>query len=206
MELAAGGNINIKNNDNVNMEQDLDLKSYYDNIKNEYSAIESTSRFKYIRQLEALYESTPQAILQLVYLMRTGEFLDPIVIISILQSIISMTNSMLNADSSYMVRDKFSKYKKKFPPSIEFISHLLLRLSEITYRIMLAAIFWTVVGGLPFGIVFGFECLLVVIWVGWQYAFLDGTIDSIFLALNQVRSFVSFCVFCDHSLQTSNKH
>ena len=179
-----------ENTNTIKLKQNFESHVYYQNIQEQYNAIESTSRFKYIRQLEALYESTPQAILQLVYLMRTGEFADPIVIISILQSIISMTNSMLNADSSYMARDKFFKHKQKFPPSIEFCKHLLLRLSEITYRIMLAAIFWTVVGGLPFGIVFGCECLLVMIWVTWQFIFLNGTIDSIFLALNQVKKFI----------------
>ena len=51
-------------------------------------AIETTMRFKYIRSLEALFEATPQAVLQLVYLMRTGQFGsvdNPIFVISILQ-------------------------------------------------------------------------------------------------------------------------
>ena len=114
-------------------------------------------RFKYIRSLEALFESTPQAVLQLVFIMRIEKYGDdnidvqfPVLIISIVQSIISMTNSMLNADNMYMARKKFAKYKKRFPPSRHFLKHALLRLCEITYRIGLFALFWTVVGGMQF--------------------------------------------------------
>ena len=64
--------------------------------------------------------------------------------------------------------------------------HLLLRLSEISYRVILASLFWTVVGGYEFAIVFGCECGLVVIWVLWQFVFLHATLENIFLALNQI--------------------
>lgn len=68
-------------------------------------AIESTISFKYIRSMEAIFESSPQAILQLVYIMRTSQFeinqssiKTIIVYMSIIQSILSMTNSIIKDD------------------------------------------------------------------------------------------------------------
>ena len=146
-------------------------------------SIESTMRFKYIRSLEALFESTPQAVLQLVYLMRTSKFTgNGIFIISILQSIISMTNSMLNADNAYMQRDVFKADKRRLPPSLGFIKHSLLRLCEITHRIFLLALFWTVVGGAGFCVVFAFECILAFAWIYMN----QFDVDTLFLTLNQV--------------------
>ena len=74
--------------------------------------IESTVRFKYIRSLE---------MLQLVYIMRIEESADIIFRISIIQSILSMTNSMLNSDNTYMAREKFKKHRRRFPPTKEFL-------------------------------------------------------------------------------------
>ena len=55
--------------------------------------------------MEAIFESAPQATLQLVFIMRTGAFDDKIgdviiVYLSIIQSIISMTNSILKNDNT----------------------------------------------------------------------------------------------------------
>ena len=63
---------------------------------------------------------------------------------SIIQSIISMTNSILKNDNVYMTVPKFKKYKKRLPPSWPFIKHLIARLSEVIYRIGLFALFWSV--------------------------------------------------------------
>ncbi len=59
------------------------------------SPVDSTLSFKYIRNFEAIFESIPQSILQLVYVIRTGQTGTDIAIfvISIIQSIVSMTNS-----------------------------------------------------------------------------------------------------------------
>ena len=118
--------------------------------ENDDDAIETTSTFKYVRNLEAIFESIPQSILQLVFIIRTkwesegeGVFL-AISIASILQSIISMTNSILKNDNVYMTLPKWKKYKKRLPPTIPVIKHLLARLSEVIYRIALFALFWTV--------------------------------------------------------------
>ena len=92
-------------------------------------------------------------MLQLVYVMRTGK-VEIIFAISIIQSILSITNSMLNADNSYMTLSKWDKYEKRLPiQRYEFLQHGIIRLTEISPRIGLFAIFWTVVGGIYFSII-----------------------------------------------------
>ena len=147
------------------------------NSVNNKVTIEATNRFKFIRSIEALFESTPQAVLQLVYVIRTSNFSNPIFLISIFQSILSMTNSMLNFDGTYMVSSTFKLYKKRLPPSGYFLKHFLIRLSEISHRIFLLSLFWVVVGGLGFCILLIFEIGPLLFWRDW---------DDAFLVLNQI--------------------
>eukprot|EP01083_Nonionella_stella_P185927 679426_1 len=134
-------------------------------LRDKEHPIESTLSFKYVRNMEAVFESIPEAVLQLVYVMRVGmSKIDEnqiIFIISIVQSIVSMTNSILNNDYTMMKEEKWDKYKKRFPPSVEFLKHALCRISEIIYRIGLLALFWTVCEGEAFSIMLGFELLVI---------------------------------------------
>ena len=123
--------------------------------------VEATSSFKYVRSMEAVYESIPQSVLQLVYVMRTGN-IEAIYAMSILQSIISMSNSIINEDYLRMQGKKWKRYKKRFPkPSIESSMHSISRISEVTYRIALLSIFWTICNGYAFSILIGTELLCV---------------------------------------------
>ena len=137
-------------------------------VKLNRDAVALSLRFKYLRALESLFEATPQAVLQLVYVMRTTQF-KSIFVLSIFQSLLSMTNAMLNEDNSYMTHKKWKKYKKRFPiPHIKFIRHFLFRLSEISYRVGLFALFWTVVGGFAFSIVLIIEMLFPLIYNSYK--------------------------------------
>ena len=66
----------------------------------DHEAIESTMRLKCIRSLETLFESTPPAVLRLVYLMRTSEFVisggEAIVIILYINMSINNINDKSN--------------------------------------------------------------------------------------------------------------
>eukprot|EP01083_Nonionella_stella_P123037 370511_1 len=154
--------------------------------------VESTLSFKYVRSMEAIFESIPQAVLQLVYVMRTGTKIEDleIFVISIIQSMISMTNSILNNDYTRMQEDKWKKFKQRFPPTIHFLRHALCRLCEVTYRIGLLALFWTVCGGMPFSIMMGidllFTCfrLLLLIKAGDNEHHFDG--DTILSNINSL--------------------
>eukprot|EP01083_Nonionella_stella_P143024 443630_1 len=71
---------------------------------------------------------------------------DPIFIVSIIQSVISMTNSILNNDYTQMQKDKWKRHKQRLPPTWECFKHALSRLSEVAYRIGLLSLFWCVCG------------------------------------------------------------
>ena len=136
-------------------------------IQEKGSAIESTLSFKYIRNFEAVFESIPQSVLQLTFIMRiesvdNSNGIGFIFVISIIQSIVSMTNSILNNDYTQMQDDKWKKYKQRLPPTFEFFKHSICRTSEVAYRIGLLSIFWTVCGGLPFGIMLAVDTILII--------------------------------------------
>eukprot|EP01083_Nonionella_stella_P290743 989284_1 len=164
-------------------------------IRNKRQAVDSTLSFKYVRNMEAVFESIPESVLQLVYVMRIGfhnfgtESTDQpigIFVVSIIQSVISMTNSILNNDNTLMKEDKWAKYKQRFPPTFEFCKHALCRISEIIYRIGLFALFWTVCEGLAFSILIGIELLFiasrVAFFVKAEMLLFDA--DTILLAIN----------------------
>eukprot|EP01084_Bolivina_argentea_P056112 102726_1 len=80
--------------------------------------IETTVSFKYLRHFEAVFESIPESVLQLVYVMRTStSTMKPIFIISICQSIISMAHAIINNDYTQMHDVELVPYKKRMPPS-----------------------------------------------------------------------------------------
>ena len=168
-------------------------KDQYD--KPNGGAIETTSSFKYVRTLEAIFESIPQSVLQLVFIIRTGwksEERGAVLVISILsivQSIISMTNCILNNDNIYMTLPKWKKHKQRLPPTLPFIKHAICRLSEVIYRIGLCALFWVVCGGLPFSILIVVEFIYLV-FIVCIFDFLDGeglsSIDDYFLRVQML--------------------
>eukprot|EP01084_Bolivina_argentea_P016858 31495_1 len=154
-------------------------------LKDEKAAIESTISFKYVRNMEATFESIPQAILQLVFVMRTSE-IKIIFIISILQSIISMSNSVLNHDNTQMQDDEFKEYKQRLPPTLKFVKHAISRLAEIAYRIGLLALLWTVCQGFCFSVIIGIELCVVFYRIALARYFAPDTFnaDSILLAIS----------------------
>eukprot|EP01083_Nonionella_stella_P005895 17018_1 len=152
--------------------------------------LESTLSFKYVRSLEATFESIPESVLQLVYVMRTSQF-EPIFFISILQSIASMTNSMLNNDYTLMVDDKWKNYKKRcLPgPTIEFCRHALSRFAEIVYRIGLLSLIWVVCGGETFVAIMAIEVVFICMRTVWLMRKLKTFIfntNTVLLSLNSL--------------------
>ncbi len=72
------------------------VTQFKQNSNEKSNDVETTTSFKFVRNLEAIFESIPQSVLQLVFIIRTsarfegsGVFLW-ISILSIMQSIISM--------------------------------------------------------------------------------------------------------------------
>ena len=122
-------------------------------------------------------------MLQIVFMIRTSKFVGNcnwILIISTIQSIISMASSMINGDNAYM-------------STIEF-----KRLCEITYRIGLLSLFWVVVSGEAIFVLLIIEVSLISGFLLTEFTkqrrskngstFTGITFDSntAFLALNQL--------------------
>eukprot|EP01084_Bolivina_argentea_P157924 275165_1 len=124
------------------------------------AAVDSTITFKYVRSMEAILESIPQSVLQLVFVTRTSD-VKAIFVLSILQSIVSMTNSILNEDYTRMLQTKWKMHKKRFPPTCQFIQHAISRLSEVAYRIGLLALIWTVCEGVAFSFMLAIELIFI---------------------------------------------
>eukprot|EP01083_Nonionella_stella_P018467 51477_1 len=175
-------------------------------------AIDTTTSFKFVRNLEAVFESIPQSILQLVFIIRTsGQYegknhaLLIISIISIFQSIISMTNSILKNDNMQMNLPKWKKHKQRLPPTIPFLKHALSRLSEVIYRISLLALFWAVCEGLAFGILMCVELVLLIALSVWYYLEEESTvnIDELCLRVQALIVLPSEFVYAEHSSKRS---
>eukprot|EP01083_Nonionella_stella_P169012 572109_1 len=135
-------------------------------MKNKNNKIESTLSFKYVRSFEACFEAIPEAVLQLVYVVRKVESIDPLFAISIAQSIVSMTNSIINNDYTQMQDDRFAEYKQRLPPTVGCVKHMLCRFCEVTYRIGLLALFWTVCGGFNFCVMLLIEFVIIGLRLG----------------------------------------
>ena len=147
--------------------------------------------------MEAIFESTPQAVLQLVYVMRTYSFGDSqggndaagnnvILYLSIVQSIISMTNSILKDDNTRgMQGEKWKPYRKRLPPTTSFLKHAIARLCQVINRVGILSLFWTVVGGLGFSILIGCEMIMVIVKLGTIVCGVNNvTLEDIVLSLN----------------------
>eukprot|EP01083_Nonionella_stella_P083067 229502_1 len=164
-------------------------------LKDKKHPIESTLSFKYVRNMEAIFESVPEAVLQLVYVLRVGTTKltnrEIIFIISIVQSMVSMSNSILNNDYTRM-QDEFdgewAKYKQRLPPSFEFFKHAICRLSEIIHRIGLLALFWTVCEGRAFAVLLVVELFFICSRMGFMIYGGETIFDSdtILLAISSV--------------------
>ena len=113
------------------------------------ASIDTTTSFKYMRNLEKVFESIPESIPQLVFFMTTSfntatgqESINDdislliIPILSILQSIISMTNSVVKNDNAQMKLPKFKQHHQRLPST-----------KVIIYRIGLLSLKWTVCQG-----------------------------------------------------------
>eukprot|EP01084_Bolivina_argentea_P132877 234485_1 len=166
--------------------------------------IDTTTSFKFVRNLEAIFESIPQSILQLVFIMRSSDTFKTgnntillISILSIIQSIISMTNSILKNDNILMTLPKWKQYKKRLPPTIQFIKHFICRLAEIVYRIGLLSLFWTVCKGEAFAVLIFFEVLIIIILYLKYVKKKKFTIDELCLLLQTIIVLPSELVYAE---------
>ncbi len=103
---------------------------------------------KYIQKLEGIYESTPQALLQLVFCVKTGTFSgNPLVAASLIFSIINLSFRQVTDDAQLVRKDS-----RKPSFSEDYIFRVLFRVVDVSHRIVILAMVWLALGG--FALVF----------------------------------------------------
>lgn len=142
--------------------QVLDMKILRDlaNLGTDQDTIDT---LRWVHKMEALLESGPQALLQIVFVMKEekleGELEsgDYIIFLSLFFSLCTLATRLINDDRYVFVQSANSM----FPPSIGFIMRAFFRLFEVTARIFSVAFIWVMFGS---GVVFGwwlFQALLL---------------------------------------------
>eukprot|EP01084_Bolivina_argentea_P027755 51561_1 len=110
---------------------------------------------RYIHLLEAVFESTPQILLSIGYILKQyvrQTNIDPIVIASTLFSLWSLVSSVTSDDTIIFIR------------CVYLVRIILWRLFEITSRICLLIFFWINVGGFALVIMLAVECISLIIF------------------------------------------
>lgn len=123
----------------------------------------------FLQKLEGVFESTPQALLQLVYSLRRGSFTDsPIVTISFFFSLVTLSMRSVS-DDQVLFQDnaKGINFKESECGSLQCVSwghirRVLFRVIDISHRIMLMSLFWIVCGGFPFAMLMAFESAILI--------------------------------------------
>ena len=99
-----------------------------------------TIHLRWIRRMEATFESAPQALLQMVFVLRdTSQKFTTLISLSVILSIYFVASSV--------IRGRKSHWNRKCLPHPKFIFRGLFRLFEISGRLGTIAVFWYCVGG-----------------------------------------------------------
>ena len=97
--------------------------------------------------MEATFESAPQALLQMVFVLKdTQSQVTTLIYLSVLLSVYSVTSSVIR-DDDWKFGGRHSVWNRKCPPHKNFVVRAFFRLFEITARLGTFAVFWYCVGG-----------------------------------------------------------
>ena len=134
------------------------IKLIYTNIF-KMKSYQPSHVIKQFRMIEGGNESAFQAILTLVFLLKSGNFDNSVAIVSLGASLLSLISRLSILDKNCLINeakdlkdfklsDIFTKPKLAFGKiHKEFVLHRLFRCTEILYSIFLISIFWHFVGG-----------------------------------------------------------
>eukprot|EP01084_Bolivina_argentea_P250455 419614_1 len=146
--------------------QFLDLmmvKAVYLNYKLKTNEPGSSQRF--LQLIEGTFESGPQILISLIYIIKKNET-DPLVLVSAISSLWTLT-SRVNGDDKGIVKSKWKEleFSYKHCPIINwrYLFRCFARFIEITNRIVTFSMIWIAVGGFALGIILGFELLMASI-------------------------------------------
>eukprot|EP01084_Bolivina_argentea_P154087 268636_1 len=138
---------------------------------------------RFLEILEATFESGPQLLISSAYILKTtandSGTITPLMIISVLSSLWSITSRVATDDKSLFVRMSNDRYRNAWTESgftykdcpclhWQYVFRIIIwRFLEITNRVFLCILVWINMGGFSLCIILGFEvlwCLVVSIW------------------------------------------
>eukprot|EP01084_Bolivina_argentea_P170634 295681_1 len=122
---------------------------------------------QYLQKLEGVFESTPQALLQLIYSIRLKSFSSSsLVTISFFFSLISLSmrsvsdDKLLFKETAKELNLDISKCKLSF----SYIRRVIFRIIDVSHRILLLSLVWIVIGGFAFSMLLIIECIPLVFY------------------------------------------
>eukprot|EP01084_Bolivina_argentea_P066460 121139_1 len=121
---------------------------------------------RWITTLEATFESTPQALIQLLYLVKTNTFSSSyLVVISFLSSLICIISKLVSDDKSIVII-KAKKLNFKFERkciSLFYMLRFIWRIFDISSQIFLMTLIWIAMGGVILTIKVVIESFLLLV-------------------------------------------
>ena len=193
MEPAATKESTI---DDIDAERATVIEDGIADDDDEIITIEPHEAQSVIQLLESVTESMPQIMLQSVFVIRS--YNEPLlaqgdiwlISFSILASLVSISNKIVNEDaSSFEHESKSLSPKLQFPKCVSYlyILRVIWRLSDIMSKFAIYVLMWVVVGGAWLGIWVGFTFLLwfIYLFVIFGNKLIDNFIKS-FVALAAV--------------------
>eukprot|EP01084_Bolivina_argentea_P296579 510807_1 len=145
------------------------LKAVYLNYK--YKTNEPGNAQRYLQILEATFESAPQIVISMIFILKT-QTTDVLVLISTVSSLWTLTSRVKNDDKHLLEEDwRNSDFSLKKFPCVNFLylfRVIFWRFFEITTRVFLLCLIWIAMGGFALIIIMGFElsCALIICFYG----------------------------------------
>eukprot|EP01083_Nonionella_stella_P072985 197046_1 len=141
--------------------------------------VEPCNPQRWIITLEAALESTPQSIIQFIYLAKTGTFASsPWIAISFLSSLFSVVFKLTSDDRNVVIaRAKTLNFKFKLGGCVSFwyVFRVIWRVLDITSNVLIMALIWIIMGGyvLTIKVAIEFGVCLIYCFVSndWQFLF-----------------------------------
>ena len=124
------------------------------------------------KKKEATFESAPQVVLSMGFILKSNHKIEPIIIISTIFSLWSLTSKVAADDKMIIQKREWKNFELKMKKKAPFIFFnwqylvrvILWRFLEISSRICLIVMLWINLGGLATTIIIGVEVLTCIIW------------------------------------------
>eukprot|EP01084_Bolivina_argentea_P128795 227582_1 len=119
---------------------------------------------RYLQVLEAIFESSPQILISVVFLIKsTTSEISTVVIISLISSFWTLTARVASDDKTMFGDVWKSPTVNKCINGLWFVRVVMWRFLEISTRIILLTLVWITMGGMSIFIILGIECIYLII-------------------------------------------